>query len=230
MRLTSDHVQRVHRKIDDPGRIPGLAYHTDADFDELVRTIRSSGQADNDFWFFACGSLIWKPACEFVEHRRAIARGWHRAFAMRITRFRATPERPGLMMGLDRGGECRGIVYRLPPDAVETCLGKLFRREMSIKPSNNIGRWISVQTDEGPLRAIAFVINRHGPNYVRGLTMDQIAEQLAFAVGHAGSCAEYLHNTVKHLEEFGLNDHHLWRLQKMVAERIEAANAATIDP
>ena len=86
---------------------------------------------------------------------------------------------------------------------------------------------MSVQTAAGPLRAVTFAIDRHSDAYVGGLPAEEIANALATAVGHWGSMAEYLHNTVKHLEELGIGDRLLWRLQEMVAERIEAATAAT---
>ena len=65
-------------------------------------------------WLFAYGSLIWKPEIEHVEERIATVRGWHRSFCLKLTRWRGTQEQPGLMMGLDRGGACKGLAFRLP--------------------------------------------------------------------------------------------------------------------
>lgn len=118
------------------------------------------------------------------------------------------------------------MVYRLPPETVEVNLGKLFRREITVKPASNVPRWMSIRTDAGPLRAIAFVIERKSDRYVRGLSPEEVADTLAVAVGHWGSGADYLHNTIKHLDELGLHDTHLWRLQELVADRIEAATSA----
>jgi glutathione-specific gamma-glutamylcyclotransferase len=87
---------------------------------------------------FAYGSLIWKPEIEHVEERAGSVRGWHRSFCLRQTRWRGTKEQPGLMMALDRGGQCRGVLYRLPDTDLEGQLGKLFRREFTLKPPNNI--------------------------------------------------------------------------------------------
>ena len=94
-------------------------------------------------WLFAYGSLIWKPEVEHVEERVGTARGWHRSFCLRLIRWRGTKEQPGLMMALDRGGQCKGVAYRLVGHTVEAQLGKLFRREMSVKPSTNMPRWIA---------------------------------------------------------------------------------------
>jgi cation transport protein ChaC len=223
MALTPDHVALVHRIVEDPGPEPGLVYHSEADYDEVVRNMLALRPPGRDAWLFAYGSLIWKPEVEHLEARRGTAHGWHRSFCFRITRFRATRDRPGLMMALDRGGQCRGILYRLPGASLQAQLGKLFRREFTVKPPNSTPRWIRVATEEGPLTALAFVMNRRAPAYVGRLAPEEVAALLAGACGHWGSGAEYLHNTVMHLEEHGIHDRNLWRLQKLVAGRIEDA-------
>jgi cation transport protein ChaC len=223
MALTADLVAQVHRALEDPGPDPALAYHTDEDYDALVQTLLASRPAAPDTWLFAYGSLIWRPEVEHVEARRGTARGWHRSFCFRVERFRGTKEQPGLMMSLDRGGQCRGVVFRLAPDRLGEQLRKLVRREMTVKPPNNIPRWIGIDTDLGPLRALAFTMNRQSHFYTGRLSPGDVAPVLARACGHWGSCAEYLHNTVAHLEEHGIRDRNLWRLQKLVAERIKGA-------
>ena len=127
------------------------------------------------------------------------------------------------MMALDQGGQCKGVAYRLPPDAVEANLGRLFRREMPIMPSPLPARWIGVATDAGATRCITFVIDRKGRAYIGGLSTPEIADALSVAAGQLGSMADYLYSTVKHLEDLGIHDKHLWTLQQMVADRIEAA-------
>lgn len=223
MALTPDHVALVHRMVEDPGPEPGLVYHSEADYDAVVRNMLALRPPGRDAWLFAYGSLIWKPEVEHLEARRGTAHGWHRSFCFRITRFRATRDRPGLMMALDRGGQCQGILYRLPGRSLEAQLGKLFRREFTVKPPNSTPRWIRVATEEGPLTALAFVMNRQAPAYVGRLAPEEVAAFLAGACGHWGSGAEYLHNTVMHLEEHGIHDRNLWRLQELVAGRIEDA-------
>jgi cation transport protein ChaC len=112
-------------------------------------------------------------------------------------------------------------VFRLPTDNLEGQLQKLVRREITVKPPNSIPRWINVQTEQGPLRAIAFVMNRRSRFYTGRLPPEQVADVLAKACGHWGSCAEYLQNTVAHPEEHGIRDRNLWLLQALVAERIK---------
>jgi cation transport protein ChaC len=142
-----------------------------------------------------------------------------------MTRFRGTIEQPGLMMALDRGGQCRGVVFKLPRRDLEGQFGRLFRREFRYKPVNSMPRWIKVTTESGSIPALAFVMNRASPLYAAGLSLESAADVLAKACGHLGSGAEYLLNTVTHLEARGIHDANLWRLQKLVAARIEAEHS-----
>ena len=223
MALTPELVAFVHRAVEDSGPEPGVLYHTEEDYAAEVARILASHPSGADLWLFAFGSLIWKPEIEHMEERRGTARGWHRAFCLRQTRWRGTPEKPGLMMALDRGGQCTGVLFRLPAATLRNQLPKLFRREFTLKPPNNVPRWITVDTQDGPVRAVAFVMNRQGPSYAGRLDAEEVADVLARACGHWGSGAEYLHNTVANLEKRGIHDRSLWRLQRMVAARISAA-------
>ena len=175
-----------------------------------------------DLWLFAYGSLLWKPACETVESRPAAVRGWHRSFCYRVARFRGTRDRPGLMMALDRGGRCRGMLQRVPRERAAAGLDALLRREVVVKPGVNIPRWLTAETADGPVRALAFVVNRKSPHYAGRLGPEAAADIVATAAGHWGSCADYLRETVTHLEALGIRDRTLWRLQALVAERIRA--------
>src|SRR5262249_24424287 len=91
-------------------------------------------------------------------------------------------------------------------------------------------RWVNLETEAGPLRAITFAMDRKSEFYVTGLSVEEIADVLSRAVGYFGSMAEYLHNTVRHLEALGIDDRLLWQLQELVAERIEARSTRTLSP
>jgi cation transport protein ChaC len=131
------------------------------------------------------------------------------------------------MLVLDRGGRCKGLLQQLRDETAHLDLETLLRREMSVKPSNNRPTWIRVMTaDRRVVRALAFTISRRSPVYSGRLSDGATAEILAKAVGHLGSGAEYLYQTVAHLEACGIHDSHLWRLQKLVAARIMAAPPA----
>lgn len=225
--LTPDHVARIHRTIADCGPAAGVLQQTDADYADWVARIAASHPApDRPTQLFAYGSLIWKPEIPHRAEQPGTAHGWHRAFCLRMHRFRGTLEQPGLMMALDRGGQCRGVLYELPPGDLEGQLDRLFRREFTVKPINSMPRWLEVQTASGPVAALGFVMNRASPYYAGRLPLDEVARVLARACGHWGTGAEYLLNTVIQLEARGICDRNLWRLQALVARLIEAEGRA----
>jgi cation transport protein ChaC len=227
--LTPDLVARTKQVIADPGKDPALTYQSDADYAALTAAVLAQRPAGQPLWLFACGSLIWKPEVEYAEEAMAVAPGWHRSFCFRIIRFRGTPDCPGLMMALDRGGSCHGVLFRLEEADIAARVEKLIRRECVTKPANNLPRWISVEMADGRrVFALAFVMNRRSPNYLGRLEHEKVADILARACGHGGSGAEYLYNTVSHLAERGIYDRNLWRLQALVAERI-AGHAAPVE-
>lgn len=220
MHLTADHVARVNRMEADEGPRPHLEQMTDVDYAELsVELTQELGR--EPIRVFAYGSLIWKPEFEFSKHFLATLPGWHRSFCMQIERWRGTRDRPGLMMALDRGGSCRGVVYELKVENPLAQMERLLRREMTNKPPTNVPRWLTVTHDGGKLRALAFTSSRTSSSYMGRQSLDDIAKVLANAAGHWGSCAEYLFNTVSHLEELGIRDRGLWDLQQLVAQEIE---------
>ena len=224
MRLSEQHLAKVRREIADPGFQPVASNArpaTDADYAAVVDGILAAAP-QGDFWVFAYGSLIWNPDYDFDERRVALARGWRRAFCLGWDhRFRGSRETPGLMLALDRGGQCKGVVHRLPAAGLEANLHRLIRREMSMVPSAFPPRFIGVDTEAGRLTALTFAIDRRSGRYIGGLEAEAIADVLSTACGFRGSMAEYLFSTVSHLEELGIHDRHLWRLQELVAERIE---------
>jgi cation transport protein ChaC len=225
MRLSERHVALLKRDIPDPGPIAPLGFRpaTDDDYAGTVAAMLAA-RPPEPFWLFAYGSLIWKPETAFVEHQMGIARGWHRRFCLGWDyRYRGSHETPGLMMALDRGGTCKGMLYRLPEDGLEAELGRLIRREMTLVPSAFPWRFIDVATAGEPVRAMTFVMNRKSTRYVAGLCDEELADVLARACGFRGSMAEYIFQTVSMLESLGIHDRNLWRMQEMVAARIDAA-------
>src|SRR5262249_14213474 len=110
------------------------------------------------------------------------------------------------MMALDRGGQCSGVLYELPSHDFAGQFAKLFRREFTYKPANSVPRWLTVGTASGPVPALAFVMNRASPLYAGRLSLEEVADILSRACGHWGTGAEYLLNTVSHLEGKGLVD------------------------
>ena len=97
MALTPDLVASAARLVEDAGPSPGAVYMTDADYETAIQEVLAGAPAEN-FWLFGYGSLLWNPACEFVESRIATVSGWHRAFCFRTGRLRGTVKQPGLML------------------------------------------------------------------------------------------------------------------------------------
>ncbi|MGC2415685.1 MAG: gamma-glutamylcyclotransferase [Stellaceae bacterium] len=166
-------------------------------------------------WLFAYGSLMWNPEIAFAEARPGFLHGYHRRFCLYSLDYRGTRERPGLVLGLDRGGSCRGIVYRLPPDRVGETLDRIWAREMTGGVYRM--RRVAVRTAQGMVTAHACVVRRTSPDYAGKLSLDAVAQLLASAVGGRGSGRDYLANTVRHLEELGIRDRVLHRIAARVA-------------
>ena len=221
LRLTEDHVRRTYREVPDTGPLASSVVFSEEDYDAHLKAFLKD-RPEGPLLVFCYGSLIWKPVFQPVTTARAVALGWQRAFCLRIARFRGTVEQPGLMMQIDRGGQCEGLVQQVADGRVWEDLSVLWRREMTNKPPSNFPRWIDVAVEGKPARAIAFTANPESPNYIGGLATDDIAQTLSMACGHWGSCAEYLHQTVLSLDANGIHDSYLWDLQERVAALIEA--------
>lgn len=175
----------------------------------------------DDLWVYGYGSLIWRPEFDFAENRPALLRGYHRSLCLWSRVNRGTPERPGLVFGLDAGGSCRGMVYRIPAADVPHTLAALWKREM---PSGAyLPKWLNCATAPGDVQALAFVMDRSKDAYVRGLTHEQLIAIVRDAHGSYGSCTEYVLETAQALADAGIHDR---RLDALVRE-LKALSAAT---
>jgi cation transport protein ChaC len=189
---------------------PDLTWRSEAEMASLLEKTLAEHDPATDLHVFGYGSLIWNPAFHFIDSQPALLRGLHRRFCLKMMSGRGTRERPGLMLALDFGGACKGVVFRIAARAVREELGILWRREMYGGAYN--ARWITVRTAAGPARAITFVINRKHPRYMPELSVQEMAAIIATACGEIGSCREYLENTVRHLDTLGLRDRGLERI------------------
>ncbi len=201
--------ERLARLIKEAGLDSKMGFLTPEKRNE-IRHATLKDCAGKDLWVFAYGSLMWNPAIHTVERRAGLIHGFHRRFCFWVPGGRGTREKPGLMLGLDRGGSCRGIVWRIAAAAVESETEILWRREMitgGYRP-----RWVSVRTPKGRVRAVTFVANRNHERYVRGLDQMTMVRSIATAEGHLGRARDYLHNTVLHLDELGFADGPMHRL------------------
>ena len=165
-------------------------------------------------WVFGYGSLIWNPAFHFDQRRTGTIYGFHRRFCLWTQLGRGSPDRPGLVLGLERGGSCTGVALHVPPEHVHDELAVIWAREMI--SGAYVPRWVAVHGGAEPVRAVAFVINHHHERYARYLPDDEVAAVIARAEGFLGPCADYLVNTVDHLAKLGIHDRPLERLRRRV--------------
>lgn len=173
-------------------------------------------RAGEPVWVFGYGSLIWNPLIEFAQRQPARVHGYHRGFYLWSRVNRGSPEVPGLVLGLDKGGSCHGVAYRLHDERLATELALLWRREMVM--GTYMPRWVKTNIDGRVVRAIAFVVDRSKPGYTGRLDDRQIVAIALKACGHYGTCADYLLRTASSLEHAGIADPRLTRLARMVAE------------
>jgi cation transport protein ChaC len=186
----------------------------------VARILARHPDGGGDVWLFAYGSLIWNPMIHFADKRVATVHGYHRSFCLWTHLGRGSSEAPGLILGLDRGGACRGVAYRIAAPMAQAELELLWRREMVT--GSYCPRWVRMVTREGGRGwAIAFIINRDHPRYAGQVPEDRIVESIARARGALGPCAAYLFDTADHLQALGIGDARLFRLRRRVAQVLE---------
>jgi len=164
-----------------------------------------------DLWIFGYGSLMWSPGFRPAERKTGLVRGYHRAMCILSHRYRGTPRKPGLVMGLCRGGSCWGIAFRVPAARVRRVMRALWKREML----NNVYVPTLLQVTVGPkqrIRALAFVADATHRQFVRELDLHGRARLVAQGIGERGRCVDYIRNTLEHMLELGVNDPHLARI------------------
>lgn len=190
----------------------GFRYWTDDELRASRQAALQNWQPGNDIWVFGYGSLIWRPEFAHEERRDALLRGYHRSLCLWSRINRGTPERPGLVFGLDTGGACRGVAYRVSAEAVPQTLEALWQREM---PSGAyLPKWLSCRTATGTIQALVFVMDRSKPAYARNLSTEQQVQVVRHAHGKYGPCVEYVLETVHALRQAGIHDHRLETLFK----------------
>lgn len=226
MRLTEAHLALLPARVDTAGPPPAVGELPDSYYAATAAALIDALPSDGEMWLFAFGSLLWNKRFISDDERPGIVRGWHRDFCLGPdTRFRGNPEAPGYMLSLDRGGQCKGMVYRLPREGLAANIERLLRREPPFPP-----RWMRVVTAQGAVRAFSFTHPGRGRDYAGHLSDEAIANALARSVGMFGSMAQYVYLTARHLEDLGLCDDRMWRMQDMIAERIERDFPGQIPP
>ena len=165
---------------------------------------------DGDIWVFGYGSLMWQPGFDYLERQPALLYGYHRSFCVYSEYYRGTQERPGLVLGLDRGGCCRGIAFRLARGAAHDILDYLWEREMVT--AVYAPKVISLHLAGRRVMGRTFVAYRRHYQYAGRLPDAKIVAMIRQGVGKAGTNIAYLEATAAHLNTLGIADDPLHRL------------------
>jgi glutathione-specific gamma-glutamylcyclotransferase len=194
---------------------------------ELLASLRNAlepWEAGTPFWIFAYGSLMWNPRFAFDARHVATIRGYHRSFRLWSRINRGTPENPGLVLTLECGGSCRGLVYRIAPDLVQEQMNLIWKREMmygSYRP-----KWLSCTVGGEPIKALCFTVNRACSGYTGAIPEAIMVEAIANAAGRFGPAHDYLFKTVETLHQHGIRDMRVEKLAHLVRTRIAPSEAA----
>jgi cation transport protein ChaC len=172
--------------------------------------------AAQDLWVFGYGSLMWRPGFPYLERRHALLRGYHRALCVFSHVHRGTPEQPGLVLGLDRGGSCHGVAFRVAAADAEETIAYLRAREQVT--GVYLERHVPVQLAGGEVvQALVYVVDREHEQYAGRLPEGEILTLVRQGRGISGANPEYVRSTHEHLAEMGVSDPLLTRIVQGLA-------------
>jgi glutathione-specific gamma-glutamylcyclotransferase len=179
----------------------------------------------SDFWVFGYGSLMWRPGFRFGEAVTAHLAGLHRALCVYSWVHRGTRDRPGLVLGLDRGGACKGIAYRVSGEERDAVIAYLRERELVTNVYREAWRPIRLAgRRDGMASALTFVVDRNHEQYAGKLDRETLLAHVRGRRGQSGANSEYVINTVRHLRELGLHDAVLeWLADRLLDETKRSA-------
>jgi len=166
-----------------------------------------------ELWVFGYGSLMWRPGFAFSERAPAALIGAHRSLCIYSFHHRGTQKQPGLVLGLDQGGACRGVAFRVEPARADATLAYLREREQITDVYVEAIKPVSLLDGSGrELEALCYMVDRGHPQYAGRLSIEAQARLVRSAIGLAGTNIDYVLNTVRHLEEAGIDDVELMAL------------------
>jgi cation transport protein ChaC len=181
----------------------------------------SLDHADEDLWVFGYGSLMWRPGFAHMERAPARLIGLHRSLCVYSFVHRGTPERPGLVLGLDRGGACRGIAYRVERAMRGQTIAYLRAREQVTMVYRETWRDIVVAGDAARrVRALVYVVDRGHAQYAGRLDLEQQLHFVRQGHGNSGANRDYVLATVAEIEAQGIRDTDL----HLLAERLKGSH------
>jgi cation transport protein ChaC len=170
-----------------------------------LKPIDSTPDESGDLWVFGYGSLMWRPGFDYIALQGALVHGWRRSLCIYSHVYRGTPERPGLVLGLDRGGACHGVAFRVAAAKREATIDYLRRRELVT--SVYVERTVLMHMADGTkASALTYVADRNHPQYAGFLEREQLLSFVRDGAGQSGPNADYVLNTEAHLRERGILD------------------------
>jgi cation transport protein ChaC len=185
----------------------------------LPETDSSTANPKTDLWVFGYGSLMWRPGFEFVEQVPARLIGEHRALCVYSFDHRGTPEKPGLVLGLDRGGACRGIAFRIEARLRSRTIDYLRGREQTTHVYREVMRsvWLDNEARER-VSALTYVVDRGHVQYAGRLPLPEQLRIVQQGHGRSGNNRDYVLATVRAIEAQGFRDPQLHQLSLMLHE------------
>jgi len=182
-------------------------------------TMRTSDMRKNDFWVFGYGSLMWRPGFAHVETMRARLHGYRRSLCIYSHVHRGTPDHPGLVLGLDAGGSCLGIAFRVPGDMTDEVMVFLREREMSNQVYHE--KWLRLRLADGrDVQAVTYVADRRHIQYAGSLKAEDAAAIVISAQGDSGANLDYVANTLEHLRNMRVRDHALEHVNDLICTKV----------
>lgn len=189
---------------------------SDSELIEERKKIISTTETLKDLHIFAYGSLLWNPTIDFENQFLGKVYGYHRTFCMLTKLGRGSYENPGLMLGLDKGGSCNGILYKLRYKSALKNVDLLFKREMVTRAY--VPKILNVLGDNGRIfKALSFTVDRNHKNYFNEKNYIKKIKMIKKASGFLGTCSEYLVNTSKSLEELNILDKEIKNLMLLLS-------------
>ena len=159
----------------------------------------------DDFWVFGYGSLIWRPGFDYVERAKARLGGYHRSLCIHSHVHRGTPERPGLVFGLDRGGSCVGMAFRVDGSLRDETLAYLRERELVTNVYREMVLPVRVEGDRR-VTAVTYVVDRGHSQYAGRIDAANAARIVSAGHGQSGPNVDYVKSAYEHIAAMGLKD------------------------
>jgi len=174
----------------------------------------------NNIWVFAYGSLMWNPGFEFEQSCKAEIRGLSRALCVTSIHHRGTPQRPGLVLGLDSGGKCTGIAYEVNAANADETIKYLRSREQVTRVYREITRTITLLgANKQQVRGLVYAIDRDHTQYSGRLPFETQVRMISGGVGKSGNNIDYVVSTADHLEAVGIIDRDMQRIAHRLSRR-----------